>query len=169
MNQRLSDWATVAEIVSGLAVVITLIVLIVGVQENTEITRTAMYGNINDQFNAFEIEMLLDPGLRPIYFRYLTSDAANLEQHDQESVVMMVAVLFRTLDRAFAANQNRQLGDEEWARLERSLCTNYKRAESFGALPTVKFLTTDTFWEYAVDNCGDFTSPFSPETVRATQ
>ena len=135
MNQKLSDWASIAEIVSGIAVIVTLIILIVEVRENTEITRTAMYGSITDQFNAFETEMLLDPDLRPIYYRYLSSETAGLEPRDQESVGLMVPILFRTLDRAFAARQKRQIGDEEWSRLERSLCTNYKRAEAFGRLP----------------------------------
>jgi len=162
MNQKLSDWASIAEIVSGLAVIVTLTILIVGVRENTEITRTAMYGNITDQFNAFETELLLNPELRPIYFRYLNSEAESFGPHDEESVAMIVAVLFRTLDRAFAAKEKGQIGDEEWVRLERSICTNYKRAESFDQLPTVRFLTTDSFWEYAVVRCGDFTSPFSP-------
>ena len=162
MNQKLSNWASAAEILSGVAVIVTLLILIVGVRENTEITRTAMYGSITDQFNAFETEMLLNPDLRPIYFRYLNSEPGGFQPNDQESVAMMVAILFRTLDRAFAAKEKGQIGDEEWARLERSVCTNYKRAESFDQLPTVRFLTTDSFWEFAVESCDDFTSPFSP-------
>jgi hypothetical protein len=43
MAVKLSDWANVAEVVSGVAVVITLIFLILSIRENTEITRAAAY------------------------------------------------------------------------------------------------------------------------------
>jgi len=162
MKQKLSDWASAAEIVSGIAVVVTLVILIVGVRENTEITRTAMYAGTLDQFNAFETEMLSNPNLLPIYNSYLYFDTAELGQEERDSLSMMVAILFRTLDRAFSANQNRQLGDDEWARVERSLCTNYQRAESSGHLWVVEFLTTSSFWEYAVRTCSEFTG-ISPQ------
>ena len=71
MKQRLSDWASYAEIASGIAVVVTLIILVIGIRENTEITRTAMYAGTLDQFNAFETAILLDSDLRQIYVRYL--------------------------------------------------------------------------------------------------
>lgn len=135
---------------------ITLIILIAGVRENTEITRTAMYADTLDQFNAFETEILLDPDLTPVYARYLVADPSGLNEQERQRIGLVVAVLFRTLDRAFAANQNRQLGEEEWARLERSVCTNYKRAEAFGQLFTVEYLTTRSFWEHAVSTCGEF-------------
>ena len=41
MKQKLSEWASIAEIVSGIAVVITLVFLIFGIRENTEVTRAA--------------------------------------------------------------------------------------------------------------------------------
>lgn len=155
MNQKLSNWASFAEIFSGIAVVITLIILIVGVRENTEITRTSMYAATLDQFNLFETEMLADPDLHEVYVRYLNSDTAELEPEDRSRVESMVAITFRVLDRAFTANQNRQLGEEEWARLARSLCTNYRRADSAEALRVVELLTTAAFWEYAVSTCGE--------------
>ena len=40
-SEKLSAWASFAEIVSGIAVVVTLVLLIVEVQENTETIRTA--------------------------------------------------------------------------------------------------------------------------------
>jgi len=67
---KLEKWASIAEIASGIAVVITLLIRFAGVRENTEITRTAMYADALDQFNALETEILLDPDLLPIYYRY---------------------------------------------------------------------------------------------------
>jgi hypothetical protein len=41
MNKKLSDWASIAEIVSGVAAEIALIFLIVGIRSNSEMTRVA--------------------------------------------------------------------------------------------------------------------------------
>ena len=150
---KLSDWASFSEIFASIAVVITLIVLISGVRENTAITRTAMYASTLDQFNAFDIAMLSDADLQPLYARWLNSDTADLDTSDSDNVAIMVAITFRILDRAFSANENQQLGDEEWTRLNRSLCTNIGRATESGHLSVVRSLTTDSFWEYASTNC----------------
>ena len=153
MNQKLSDWASIAEIASGIAVVVTLILLFSGIRDNTEVTRTAMYADALGRLNAFETEILLDPELVPVYGSYLIGDPSGLDSQELERAGLIIAVLFRMLDIAFTANQNRQLGDEEWARMERSLCTNYKRAEAFGHLATVEFLTTASFLEFATRTC----------------
>ncbi len=53
MNQKLSDWASAAEIIASIAVVITLIILILGIRENTEVVRAGSYndllGNVDHQ------------------------------------------------------------------------------------------------------------------------
>ena len=99
------SWASFAEIASDIAVVVTLLIHIAGVRENTEITRTAMYADTLDQFNALETEILLDPDLVPIYYRYLIADPTGLGPEDQERVGLIVPILFRTSDRACAATR----------------------------------------------------------------
>jgi len=41
MNQKLSDWASMAEIASAIAVVVTLVLVLVELRENTEAVRAA--------------------------------------------------------------------------------------------------------------------------------
>lgn len=43
MNQKLSNWASIAEILSGIAVVISLILLLFEVQGNSEAVRAATF------------------------------------------------------------------------------------------------------------------------------
>ena len=54
MNQKLSDWASIAEIASSVAVVVTLIVLVVEVRGNTEAIRAqtaqATFGASTESF-----------------------------------------------------------------------------------------------------------------------
>ena len=55
MNQKLSDWANLAEIVGSFAIVVTLVILIVEVRANTAATEAATRqsdrsANRNDRF-----------------------------------------------------------------------------------------------------------------------
>ena len=152
---KLSDWASVAEILASVAVVITLILLLIGVRENTAITRASMYAGTLDQFNTFETAMLSDPELHEVFVRYINADTAGLSDSDRDRVSTMIAILFRTYDRAFIADRNRLIGDDEWQRFERAICNNFQLTRSAGLLAQVERLTSQSFWEYAVRTCSD--------------
>ena len=66
MNQKLSDWASIAEIVSGVAVVITLIFLIVGIRENTNVVRASAFSDNLSAFNDFSMTVAADAELRAV-------------------------------------------------------------------------------------------------------
>ena len=46
MNQKLSDWANISQIISGVAIVVTIVVLIVEVRTNTEMLQTQTISDI---------------------------------------------------------------------------------------------------------------------------
>lgn len=53
---KLSGWASIAEIISGTAVLITLVFLVFGIRENTEITRAAAYDRNIDSLNQWRLD-----------------------------------------------------------------------------------------------------------------
>ena len=53
MNPKLSDWASVAEIASGLVVVVTLLVLIISIRENTDMIRATTYSQSINALNQW--------------------------------------------------------------------------------------------------------------------
>ena len=57
MTQKLSDWASIAEIVSGIAVVVALVFLVVGIRENTEMARASMYERTFDSLNQWRMDI----------------------------------------------------------------------------------------------------------------
>ena len=82
MNQNLADWASIAEIVSGLAVVVTLALLFVGIQENTAVTRAAVYFGLIDSINDSDLTTYSDPELsriRMALFRGQINDLSELD------------------------------------------------------------------------------------------
>jgi len=84
MNQKLADWASIAEILSGIAVVITLIVLVVGVRENTEVVRASMFDSIVDKMNGFQATVATDPDLLRIWTAYVEGSATDLDEIDRQ-------------------------------------------------------------------------------------
>jgi hypothetical protein len=59
---KLSDWAGIAEIFSGIAVVVTLVFLIIGIRENTEVTRAATYADLLDGLNEYSMQVAANLG-----------------------------------------------------------------------------------------------------------
>ena len=49
---KLEKWALIAEISSGIAVVFTLVILIFGIQDNTNATRGSVYATSIESLNA---------------------------------------------------------------------------------------------------------------------
>ncbi len=63
MNQKLSDWASIAEIVSSVAVVVTLIFLLVELRENTAAIRSTNYQSIAARIEARQMDLATSPQL----------------------------------------------------------------------------------------------------------
>lgn len=62
-QDNLQKWALVAEIIGGAAVMITLVFLLLGIKENTQVTSASMFANTIDSLNEFEAGLLADPEL----------------------------------------------------------------------------------------------------------
>ena len=54
MKRQLSSWASGAEIISSIAVVVTLVFLVIGIRENTAITRASVYATSIEGINDYE-------------------------------------------------------------------------------------------------------------------
>jgi hypothetical protein len=138
MNKKLSDLASIAEIVSGIAVLVTLIVLVLSVRENTETIRTTSYAGNVDSLLEHETAIISDPELSRIYYLWVTGDTDQLEQADLYQLVIIQTGQFRIYEKAYFMHQRRLLGDPEWERFVTSLCGGYASVQNddteFGAM-----------------------------------
>ena len=128
MKLKLSDWASVAEIASGVAVIITLVILIVGINENTAATRASMTAISHTGLGDFERTVLADPDLRRIYSAYILDETADMDEQDQRTLAILLANLFRTIDTTYTLQTYDFLGDEMWAPFVPILCQHYDLA-----------------------------------------
>ena len=149
---KLSDWASIAEVVSGIAVVVTLVFLIMGIRENSEITRAAAYERNIDSFNQWRMWVSQDEELLRLYMAFLEGETAELTDFERSRMGYIVNTIWANYEKSYYSNQYGILGEAEWARTDRQVCTLY------GLMPrsawedmTVRF--TEEFGEYVEAKC----------------
>jgi hypothetical protein len=160
MKLRLSDWASVAEIASGIAVIISLILLFLGIRENTEVTRATIYTDVIDSINGLSSDMYRDPELSRIYSAFFARDTASLDEADEARLVAIIFTLLRTYEKAFVSRRYGVIGDAEWSRFERAICQQYDNYQAFirdsnrSAL-IFRNALTDEFQDFLAASCTD--------------
>lgn len=153
MKLSLSDWASIAEVVSGVAVVVTLIFLILGIRENSEITRASMYAEHLRSFDQLSSDIYRDPELTRIYEAWLVADLSNLDPLDLQRLEQMQINMFRTYERAYLAQTAGFYGADESERMQRLTCINYVRAIVTGTSELLDVLMTNGFRNHMSTTC----------------
>ena len=153
MNQKLSDWAGIAEIVSGIAIVFTLVFLFLGIRENTNITRAAVYRDSVDSLNALDSLIAQDPELTNIWTQYQRRDTASLDELETRRLVLLAAQLFRILETTYFNQQYGLFGGSEWDRWETTICSHYEGARLMQVTQFVATGVTAEFMEYMESSC----------------
>ena len=151
MDIRLATWANVAEIVSGVAVLVTLIFLILGIYENTAVTRVSVYGDLIGSVNDMERDLYRDPELSHLATAWLNTDVEALSASDTGRLRLIVHVLFRNYEKAYFFEQEEVIDEAEWSRFGRNICINYARAQAFGI--DYREVLNDGFIEYIAVSC----------------
>lgn len=127
MNQKLSDWASIADVVSGIAVVATLVFLIIGIRENTEVTRAAAYEGLISSLNDFTQMIVEDDALAAIWQSYQAGNAAELNPDERFRLLLVLRMVWRTYEAAYYSNEYGTLGESEWERFYRQQCAELTR------------------------------------------
>jgi len=156
MNKKLSDWASIAEIASGVAVIITLIVLIVGVRENTSVTRAAVYGNLVDGISALDNNRMNDQELMVLWQAFRSGEAFDMDDPAQRRLGVYLGLLARNYEKAYYNFRYGVIGQSEWERFREPMCGVYgsAREQGFDRLFNTGGLSPD-FREFVVQECGD--------------
>ena len=157
MNLKLSNWASIAEIGSGIAVVVTLIFLVVGIRENTNVTRASVYASSIDSVNQWRLEIVKDPALvrRFGIFTGALDEGATDAEVEQFQFYVMLNAQWGIYEKAYYANQYGIMGPSEWSRFESRMCSNREDAVESGLWERMDNLLTDEFDEYVVVLCAE--------------
>lgn len=151
MKLKLSEWASVAEIVSGIAVVVTLIVLVFEIRDNTQVLRASAYAASLDGINDFGAMISKDAESARIWRAYVTETTGDLDEIDLSRLNDWVYILFRNYEKAYFSEQAGLIGDEEWARFDRNICGMFELARSAGL--NIDTPLTSEFFQYVTSSC----------------
>jgi hypothetical protein len=125
MSQKLSNLANVAEVLSGIAVVITLVILILGIRENTEVTRASMFQNTTGRLIEWRDRSIDDPEIAVLLRSVFDSNYDGISEVDSFRQSQLMLSLFQIYEQAYFANKSGFLGEQEWSRFERPICQFY--------------------------------------------
>jgi len=137
---KLERWASIAEIVSGIAVVVTLVFLVLGIRENTEATRASTYGRSMAGMIEFRQTIINDPEIARIFNTFIDYNTTELDDVESTRLRQLLWLVFSVYEDAFYAQEYGVLGEAEWTRFSQQICLNWPRmvsAEFDKALPQV--------------------------------
>ena len=110
MNQKLSDWSSIAEIVSSIAVVVTLVVLIFEVRGNTDALHATNRQSIAARTEAIALANATSPDLAEILADGPKSDAQGFR------LAGYFTALLRNVEEAYLQSRDGLLPEEYFAR-----------------------------------------------------
>jgi hypothetical protein len=148
---KLSAWASVAELISGVAVVVTLVFLILGIQENTEATRASNWGRSVGAMIEFRQTIVNDPEVARIYTSWSAFDTTELDAVESTRLRQLIYMIFNIYEDAFYARDYGVLGESEWSRFRIQICTNWPRMVSSGFDEGLPAVLTPNFMRYIDD------------------
>lgn len=154
MKLRLTDWAAIAEVISGVGVMLTLVFLIFGIRENTEINRAAGYDRNVDALVNFREIISTNDDLAELWLAYETGAAFPLEGVDRLQLNNMINWVFGIYEKAYYNRKYGVLGDSEWSRYERQICINQGRLSNLSDLKAdMETVVTSEFFQYMEGLC----------------
>ena len=119
---KLESWALIAEVVSGAAVVVTLIFLVIGIRENTQATYASNYQLLLSEINNMSLTVAQDDTLAEIRVRYETEGWEVLNEVETLKMRNLERSLYRIYETAYFANKHDTLGEDEWNRFLARTC-----------------------------------------------
>jgi hypothetical protein len=153
MNQKLSDWASIAEIVSGVAVIVTLVILIIGVRENTETVRASTFASNLNALNDFQTALVADSEALRAWDAFMRRSNAGLDELDERRLTLIVTTFFNIYENAYYFEKYGLVGAEGWERFDRNVCGFFDRAWKVGQAEVLEQILSNEFHEYISAKC----------------
>ena len=155
---KLEKWALIAEIVGGVAIVLSLIFVGAEIRRNTAATYAATYDRLLSDHMNLSIAEANNPEISLAYLYFENSellDSTDDPQYLQGRSIWMA--LARIYERAYFAHEYGRLGDSEWGRYQNHMCGEVFRA----MLPKLDYpgeqlVFAREFWNYLQDCEPDF-------------
>ena len=131
-----------------------MLFLILGIRENTEVTRAVAYDRNIDSINEQALLLAQDEELAGIFQAYAEGRLDELDSAESYRLQLVVQTLYRIYEKAYFADQYGTLGVSEWSRFDRQICRQFDRANT-ALWDQVQSVLTEEFASYIVEGCRD--------------
>jgi hypothetical protein len=121
---NLSEMALAAEILSGVAVVVTLIFLVLATRENTNAIQAQTYEALTSELNAIRLAYTTSDVVDN-YVVLSTQGIQALSNAERSRMQFVAEAKWGIYENAFFARNRGVLGEDEWARFEIAICRNF--------------------------------------------
>ena len=147
----LPELAAIGEIVSSVAVIISLVYLAIQIRQNTEAERTSTYQSIVSDFGALNNNMASTPELSDMFVRGL-EDFNQFNPSERARISQAFFQCFRYFENMFYQHHRGYLDEEIWVGWKRLILTYYSRPgfqtwwefrKDVYSEPFVKFLASE--------------------------
>ena len=126
MASKLSTSVQIAEIISSVAVVATLVFLVFEIRQNSDLVRTSMFESQTNALILWRQSLAENQQNRELYFRFETSGVEPLTEQEKDHLLLILNSLWSTYEQAYLANARELLGAEEWQRFEPTTTSDKK-------------------------------------------
>jgi hypothetical protein len=146
-RDRLKVWALTAEIVSGIAVVITLVFLIVEVRGNSDLIRANAFNRSIESLIELRTEIASnEEALRAMGDYWDNEDLETLRRD------LLVVNLWSIYEKTYYSHQYGLVGAAEWERFQTRICLYRETRAAYWEENIARFLTEE-FREYVRSSC----------------
>ena len=120
---ELQQWALAAEVVGGIAVVVTLIFLALETRENTNAIQAQTYQALTSELNTVRRTMG-EPEYFRIFIKLIKLEYESLSEEEQITYIFLAGAKWGVYESAFYARERGILGENEWGRFSDAICRN---------------------------------------------
>lgn len=153
LKEKLQEYALIAEIVSAIAIVGSLIFVGLEIRQNTNAVFATSYDQLLADQMDLRMRMASNPESISAFEKYRTvEDVNDLSTLEYQVGGYANSALYQLYERAYFAYDRDRLGDEEWNRYMRWICSPDSERIIDRMNPLV---LSDKFWDYIQECIGE--------------
>ena len=146
-KDRLQKWAYFAEIVSSVAVLITLVFLVFEIRSNSDLIRADSFDRNVASLIDWRMQVVSDDQSLGIMSSHWGVEDPQLLKES-----LLILSLWSIYEKTYYAQQYDLVGTSEWQRFEYVICVNVQRGPDYWETQIARFLTPE-FREYVSQTC----------------
>ncbi len=126
------------------------------VRENTQITRISYYQQELAALSDWRNDIISDPIQTRLFTEYQSGDVPDITSEDGVRLRFIFLNLWTKYESAYYSREAGILGDNEWERMNRSICSGYSTFEAFPQYwERLLIRLTSDFTDYVVEYCSE--------------